>query len=726
MVDSLRHSEQVTLLENPPAIKSSPMMEDVLSPPNTSTQDHGLPASMQQSVYRRPVKPKNPRVTNRPQRSNIRIRGAPSSPAGANTSTDAQGTTQQRHTERRKVDNSHGARGQKAVQASGASQDRNGRPNRSASNSNVKYSGDNRDLKSFEGGREQTKGVSRGAKGKSGQRSRVGSRESLTSSSSSLNSERGKTSYNKELHASKRGNKFGSNNSLDRDCNYINNKGRGRRNSSASKEKGHHQKGNNFKGSKPKPKPMAQASSINKEWDDVDVCVSDEEIAETERPTKETKMGKSDERKRVQISSSSSSSSDSNKGEEVRASGEKEGKQRKRNEAIVKIHSNVETDQNPEPETKEEVQLIFEEYLSEERLRKLSGCEKLEDVDYLELKVDTSDNTLGNFGTLLPNMTQLKVSGSYISSVRDLGSSLSNLTVLWMAKCGLSDLDGISSLSNIVELYLAFNELSDLGPLTMLDNLQLVDVEGNNVSDISQVEFLSLCSSLTSLTLEDNPVTKRPTPISQNEGDIEEFDLMTEDPEAVLSEEIDDSECAPSKKSPIKKKASKIYDYRAEVIQRLPKLEFLDDVPVSRSKPDIFTMMPRASRAEIRMHNLEKSIVLEGIKYGTSQIQDWTDTVQQNRPKTAAFTRHTPSRPSSASQRPRSAQVRPTTAPPTSDHVTHRSPAANSAQDSSSSLTHGDSSAICGNPARALKERRRNTSITPTASHSPDVLQVHP
>ena len=32
---------------------------------------------------------------------------------------------------------------------------------------------------------------------------------------------------------------------------------------------------------------------------------------------------------------------------------------------------------------------------------------------------------------------------------RDLGTSLNNLQTLWMAKCGLADLDGISSLCSL-------------------------------------------------------------------------------------------------------------------------------------------------------------------------------------------------------------------------------------------------------------------------------------
>ena len=42
-----------------------------------------------------------------------------------------------------------------------------------------------------------------------------------------------------------------------------------------------------------------------------------------------------------------------------------------------------------------------------------------------------------------------RLSGSKIKSVRDLGTTLSKLEVLWMSQCGLTDLDGISSIGKI-------------------------------------------------------------------------------------------------------------------------------------------------------------------------------------------------------------------------------------------------------------------------------------
>ena len=50
--------------------------------------------------------------------------------------------------------------------------------------------------------------------------------------------------------------------------------------------------------------------------------------------------------------------------------------------------------------------------------RELTGVDDLEKVHFLELKVETSDTSLGNFGINLPNLMQLKMTNSVISSIR--------------------------------------------------------------------------------------------------------------------------------------------------------------------------------------------------------------------------------------------------------------------------------------------------------------------
>uniref|UniRef100_A0AAZ3SBQ9 Leucine-rich repeat-containing protein 56 n=1 Tax=Oncorhynchus tshawytscha TaxID=74940 RepID=A0AAZ3SBQ9_ONCTS len=172
---------------------------------------------------------------------------------------------------------------------------------------------------------------------------------------------------------------------------------------------------------------------------------------------------------------------------------------------------------NPTPAAYEDSDMQVELYLSPEKLKALSGTEDLVQVTSLVMCVDTQESTLGNFGAYLPKLVQLKMNNSMIMSVRDLGTTLSHLQVLWMSRCNLADLDGIPSFSSLKELYVAYNSVSDLSQVSMLENLQLLDLEGNDVNDLVQVQYLGLCSQLRTLTLEGNPVCMCPHPNATQE-----------------------------------------------------------------------------------------------------------------------------------------------------------------------------------------------------------------
>jgi Leucine-rich repeat (LRR) protein len=114
----------------------------------------------------------------------------------------------------------------------------------------------------------------------------------------------------------------------------------------------------------------------------------------------------------------------------------------------------------------------------------LTKTRNLETVRFLELVLDSRKVkpgylglSLDNQGKMVPNMEQLKLNNSHISLIRDLGTGYSNLTVLWMAKCNLSDLDGIGSMRNMRELYLAYNDIVDISSLGMLEKLEVLDLE---------------------------------------------------------------------------------------------------------------------------------------------------------------------------------------------------------------------------------------------------------
>ncbi|XP_051239540.1 leucine-rich repeat-containing protein 56 isoform X2 [Dicentrarchus labrax] len=175
----------------------------------------------------------------------------------------------------------------------------------------------------------------------------------------------------------------------------------------------------------------------------------------------------------------------------------------------------------------------------------LCGTQDLTNVTSLEICVNTQENTLGNFGAYLPNLVELRMSNSTIVSIRDLGTTLSHLQVLWMSRCSLQDLEGISNFSSLKELYMAYNFVSDLSQVVMLENLQLLDMEDNDVDDLVQVQYLGLCGKLQRLTLAGNPVCVRPNPTATQTAD---------------------------------------YSYRAEVRELVPQLRYLDDLRVEEDE----------------------------------------------------------------------------------------------------------------------------------------------
>lgn len=148
-------------------------------------------------------------------------------------------------------------------------------------------------------------------------------------------------------------------------------------------------------------------------------------------------------------------------------------------------------------------------FLPDDRLRELARCEDLDSVRHLAMSVDTSENSLNDLGHRLPALTQLRLDGSNISTPRDLGTGLGGLRVLWLARSGLRELEGIGAFGALTELYIAFNEIDDLSSLMAADRLQVLDLEANAVADEAQVHYLMGCSELHSLTLDGNPIADR-------------------------------------------------------------------------------------------------------------------------------------------------------------------------------------------------------------------------
>ncbi|XP_038621302.1 leucine-rich repeat-containing protein 56 [Tachyglossus aculeatus] len=334
---------------------------------------------------------------------------------------------------------------------------------------------------------------------------------------------------------------------------------------------------------------------------------------------------------------------------------------------------------NPSPLVKDTPTLVQDDYLSPARLLEMTQADDLGQVRTLQMRVDTRENSLGNFGDFLPSLDQLKLNNSLLASVRDLGTSLAQLRVLWVARCGLEDLDGISSFASLKELYASYNNISELSPLCLLDQLEVLDLEGNNVDDVAQVQLLGLCGQLHTLTLQGNLVCLRPRPRSPAAPD---------------------------------------YNYRAEVRRLIPHLHVLDDVPASRTSPRP-SGVPTVDWLVVQ-EAIKKGHGGPGPPAGPAPRQGSTDGRPGPGPRRASTV------PISSGSGPWQRQRRRRGSPgPDRPHVDpprfRESPLLETLftddtspdEDDASDLTHGFGHVLCGNPIKALHERRRKLKPLP-------------
>lgn len=148
-----------------------------------------------------------------------------------------------------------------------------------------------------------------------------------------------------------------------------------------------------------------------------------------------------------------------------------------------------------------------EEGFSPEFLRHYCERQDLDEVLHLEIQVDSAVQSVELLGRQLCNLRSLKLTDSSILTLRDLGTCLQQLEVLWMSRCGLQDISGVSAtLPQLREFYLPFNDIVDLSPFSGCELLEVLDVEGNSVSDEAEVSALGGCWRLRELTLTGNPV----------------------------------------------------------------------------------------------------------------------------------------------------------------------------------------------------------------------------
>jgi Leucine-rich repeat (LRR) protein len=123
-----------------------------------------------------------------------------------------------------------------------------------------------------------------------------------------------------------------------------------------------------------------------------------------------------------------------------------------------------------------ELQKIIDGIIDEEYLVKFCKTKNLHDVEHLELKVNTSYQSLVDLHNMLPSLKNLTLDRSTIISIRDLGVGLRHLSMLSLNDCSLSDIDGIGVLTGLQELRLRDNMITDVTPLAMHENIEVRNI----------------------------------------------------------------------------------------------------------------------------------------------------------------------------------------------------------------------------------------------------------
>ncbi|XP_017060061.1 LOW QUALITY PROTEIN: leucine-rich repeat-containing protein 9 [Drosophila ficusphila] len=146
----------------------------------------------------------------------------------------------------------------------------------------------------------------------------------------------------------------------------------------------------------------------------------------------------------------------------------------------------------------------------DELLRRVTQRTDLEAVESVRLRVISYTISLSRLSLFLPRLQSLDLSGSVLSSLRDLGYGLLQLTRLDISNCGLNSFDGTSGLPAIRVLVADGNMIQRVDPLAELAHLRVLRARNNRISELGLLSFLGMCPQLQEVELQGNPVCRLP------------------------------------------------------------------------------------------------------------------------------------------------------------------------------------------------------------------------
>lgn len=140
-----------------------------------------------------------------------------------------------------------------------------------------------------------------------------------------------------------------------------------------------------------------------------------------------------------------------------------------------------------------------------EKITKVSQCD-FPSLRRVQLKHDCSIDSLQVLGEMLPNLREIHLNGSFVGCLRDIGTSMRNLRVIFLSRVKLFDLSGIAAFPQLIEFYASYNCITDLTELYFHENLEVIDMEGNDITSLEAVEVLETLPKLKILNIALNPV----------------------------------------------------------------------------------------------------------------------------------------------------------------------------------------------------------------------------
>eukprot|EP00002_Diphylleia_rotans_P027878 TRINITY_DN5613_c0_g1_i3.p1 TRINITY_DN5613_c0_g1~~TRINITY_DN5613_c0_g1_i3.p1 ORF type:complete len:491 (+),score=84.18 TRINITY_DN5613_c0_g1_i3:114-1586(+) len=343
---------------------------------------------------------------------------------------------------------------------------------------------------------------------------------------------------------------------------------------------------------------------------------------------------------------------------------------------------------------------FLEEYLSAQKLRELAGVSDLARVKQIDICVDAIEHTLGRFGDYIPNVRELKMNDSKIPTFRHLGTSLTKIEILWVARCGITDLGGISSMPYLKELYLSYNQVQDLSPLSGMECIEVIDLECNSIESIDTIGLLSTCPRLSSLILENNPICRIPHYREHICRAVKSLKLL--DDRAVT---LDDKKKPPDVATTTCKVQSEIKDENSliEAVIKFGRID-IDDMSLESITKQLSTMESRPTTPRISSGNAASiSRAAQGPR--PTSANSIKPTIY-SRPASSSGNRATPSSPSQSDQGFDLSADKGFLDDLADDISAKFMDTSERSESSSSHLTHGSDEVFCGNPVVALRGRK--------------------